>query len=179
MRPTRRKVLATTAATIALAGCTGGGGGDDGGTGTGTETGTATTTESTQSEPTVDRTVSLVSTTFDPLRATVDPGGTVEWVNEDGFSHDVTAAQFHDAAADWSFSESLPGGARTTYTFEEAGVYEYYCTIHGKGGMCGAVVVGDASLDASLPCEEGGKTTTTGGEETSGGDGTTSDDDYY
>jgi predicted lipoprotein with Yx(FWY)xxD motif len=53
MRPTRRKVLATTAATIALAGCTGGGNGDgDGGGDDPTATPTETATDTPTATPT-------------------------------------------------------------------------------------------------------------------------------
>lgn len=104
------------------------------------------------SEPSM-RTVEMIDTTFDPERVSVEPGTTVRWVNQDSYGHDVTAAKFHDSAADWSFSETLGGGESTTYTFEDAGIYEYYCTIHGESNMCGVVLVGDVTLDQDLPCE--------------------------
>lgn len=145
MPPSRRRFIQlATASGIALAGCTGGDA--DGGGATATQTPTPTGDSGTV--------VSMVNTSFDPVRASVDPGGTVEWVNEDGVAHDVTAAQFHDAAADWELSTDVPAGERTSHTFEASGVYQYYCSIHEKGAMCGAVLVGDASLDASLPCED-------------------------
>jgi plastocyanin len=145
---TRRGFLGiAVAGSVGLAGCGSDGGGDGGG---GDES--PTTPSATRSGTVVE----MRSTSFDPLRASVEPGTTVEWVNEDGFDHDVTAEQFHDVAADWDFSEALAAGESTTYTFEEAGVYEYYCTIHGEENMCGAVLVGDVSLDQSLPCEDGG-----------------------
>ncbi len=95
-------------------------------------------------------------TAFRPLKAEVDAGATVEWVNEDGFAHTVTSARFRDGAASWDFGERVAGGESLTHTFEESGVYEYYCTIHGERAMCGAVRVGGETLDGSLPCEEGG-----------------------
>jgi hypothetical protein len=45
------------------------------------------------------------------------------------------------------------GGETTSYTFESAGVYEYYCSIHGQGRMCGVVLVGGATKPGPLPCE--------------------------
>lgn len=158
MDPSRRRFLELTSlATVGLAGCTDGGAGGGGGDGT--------------RMADVDTTVSLVDISFDPTRVTVDPGATVEWVNDDGTAHDVTAAQFHDVAADWDIGTKLGPGERTSHTFERAGVYEYACTIHGKESMCGAVLVGDASLDPDMPCE-GGDTTDDGG---GGGD----DGGYY
>lgn len=157
----RRFLSITVAGSIGLAGC--GGNGDDGGDGDGespteTESTDDTTTSSMDgtTTPSAGTTVKMANTSFDPVRASVDVGTTVEWVNEDGFDHDVTAEQFHDAAVDWTFSETLSGGETTTFTFDSTGVYEYYCTIHGKGNMCGAVLVGDVSLDQSLPCEDDG-----------------------
>ncbi len=124
-----------------IAGCTGTGGGggqqmQDGGT---------------QGETTII----MRQTAFQPSKADVEAGATVEWVNEDSFPHTVTSAQVHDTAASWQFDERVSGGGTVTHTFEDPGVYEYYCTIHGKESMCGAVLVGDAALDASLPCDGG------------------------
>lgn len=100
-------------------------------------------------------TVEMENTAFVPKRLSVEPGTTVEWVNRDGYAHDVQSAQFHDTAASWDhYSGDLEQGDTTTFTFDSAGVYEYYCTIHGRSTMCGAVLVGDVSLDQSLPCEE-------------------------
>ncbi|MFB6217755.1 MAG: plastocyanin/azurin family copper-binding protein, partial [Halobacteriaceae archaeon] len=56
----------------------------------------------------------------------------------------------------------LESGRSTTHTFESAGAYEYYCTIHGKATMCGVVVVGGASYDGTLPCQDSDTTTTSG-----------------
>lgn len=99
-------------------------------------------------------TVTAKNTAFDPMRLSIDAGTTVTWTNEDSYGHDVTAAQFHDKAEDWNFAEDLPPGESVSHTFDSADVYEYYCTIHGKGTMCGAVIVGDSSLTAALPCED-------------------------
>ncbi|MFB6303146.1 MAG: plastocyanin/azurin family copper-binding protein [Haloferacaceae archaeon] len=102
-------------------------------------------------------TVEMRDTSFDPVRLSVAPGTTVEWINRDGYAHDVTSAQFHDTATSWDYeSGDLGQGETATHTFEESGVYEYYCTIHGETRMCGAVLVGDVSLDKDLPCEGGG-----------------------
>lgn len=100
--------------------------------------------------------VRMADTAFDPIKASVAPGSTVEWVNEDAVRHDVTARNFHNAAVEWDFAATVRAGERTSHTFEEAGIYEYYCSIHGEATMCGVVLVGDVSLDASLPCEGGG-----------------------
>lgn len=106
---------------------------------------------------TATKTVELVNTAFDPVRLSVSPGTTVEWVNRDSYGHDVTSAQFHDVAEQWDIGASLSSsGATAEHTFESEGIYEYVCTIHGRGTMCGVVLVGDVSLDENLPCEGGG-----------------------
>jgi plastocyanin len=117
---------------------------------------TAASTPTTTATPSSGATVAARGTSFDPVRVRVEPGSTVVWDNESTgsyTSHTVTSAQFHDVAESWSYDESFEGGESLSYTFEESGVYEYYCTIHGKASMCGVVLVGDATLDQKLPCE--------------------------
>jgi plastocyanin len=99
----------------------GGGGGDDGGGddsgggGGGTE-------------------VSEVGIAFEPAEVTVAVGDTVTWSNDDEVPHDVTAD---------SFSSGDPGGMQPgdtfEHTFEEAGTFDYVCTVHP--GMEGSVTV--------------------------------------
>jgi plastocyanin len=99
-------------------------------------------------------TVDIENTSFSPMRLSVEPGTTVEWTNADGYAHDVQSAQFHDKAESWDYySEQFGQGETAEYTFQNEGVYEYYCTIHGQSTMCGAVLVGDVTLDQDLPCE--------------------------
>lgn len=144
----RRQFIAkaAAAATISIAGCAGGNNG-----GGGMETTTGGQNQNGGSE--ADATVTAVNTSFDPVRLEAEPGATVEWVNEDSFAHDVTSAQFHDKAASWDIAKDLPAGATVSNTFDSEGIYEYTCKIHGQSTMCGVVLVGDVSLDASLPCE--------------------------
>lgn len=130
-----------------------------------TETPTAERTETPAETQTAESTtVALSGFAFSPVRTRVEPGTTVRWVNEDGAGHDVTSAQFNDVATSWDFSQRLSGGESVSYTFESPGVYEYYCTIHGRSSMCGVILVGDASLSNDLPCESG-----YGGDEGGGG----------
>ncbi|MCO8267623.1 plastocyanin/azurin family copper-binding protein [Haloferax sp. AB510] len=91
---------------------------------------------------------------FSPMRLSVEPGTTVAWENGEALQHNVRAATFDDAATDWSFqSETVGRDGRVTYRFDDPGVYQYDCGIHGSTAMCGVVVVGDASYDGTLPCE--------------------------
>ncbi len=76
---------------------------------------------------------------FGPAAVRVDPGTTVawEWTGRGG-RHNVVAE-------DGGFVSGGPvvsDEERFEYTFEESGVYEYYCSPHRGLGMKGAVVVG-------------------------------------
>lgn len=154
--PRRRTVLkrlGSIAAVTGIAGCTQGGGGDTTTTTTTTDDGMETTTTTTQNGGST-ATVSMVNTSFSPLKLEISTGTEVIWTNDDSFAHTVVAAQFHSAAEQWSFeSGSIQAGQSASYTFDSAGIYEYYCDVHGQSTMCGAVLVGDATLSESLPCE--------------------------
>lgn len=69
----------------------------------------------------------------DPLNVTV--GSTVIWTNADSVAHTVTAN-------DGSFSSGpIQPGATYSHTFNTAGTFPYYCTIHGQASMNGTVIV--------------------------------------
>ena len=78
--------------------------------------------------------VSMEGIAFQPAEVTVSAGDTVTWTNNDSVGHDVTAD---------SFSSGDPGGMASgdtfEQTFEEAGTFDYVCTVHP--GMEGTVVV--------------------------------------
>ena len=95
------------------------GGGDGGGGGGGGGAGTE---------------VSEEGIAFEPAEVSVGVGDTVTWTNNDSVDHDVTAD---------TFSSGEPGGMAPgdtfEHTFEEAGTFDYVCTVHP--GMEGSVVV--------------------------------------
>jgi plastocyanin len=97
----------------------GGGGDDDGGGGGGGGGGAE---------------VSMEGIAFNPAEVSVGVGDTVTWTNNDSVAHDVTAD---------SFSSGEPGGMMSgdtfEHTFEEAGTFDYVCTVHP--GMEGTVTV--------------------------------------
>jgi plastocyanin len=103
-----------------------GGGGDDGGGGGDDDGGGGGGGGATE--------VSMEGIAFQPAEVTVSAGDTVNWVNNDTVGHDVTAD---------SFSSGEPGamanGDEFEHTFEEAGTFDYVCTVHP--GMEGSVVV--------------------------------------
>jgi len=115
-----------------------------------TKTPTETETESTS------KTVSILNNYFSPVRVLIPSGGKVVWSNEAAgayTSHTVTSAQFHESATQWEFDAETSSGDQVSHTFQEAGIYEYYCTFHGQSSMCGVVLVGDVSFEKTLPCE--------------------------
>jgi plastocyanin len=71
---------------------------------------------------------------FSPAEVSIGVGETVTWTNNDTVPHDVTAD---------SFSSGEPGGmepgATFEHTFDEAGTFDYVCTVHP--GMEGSVTV--------------------------------------
>lgn len=82
------------------------------------------------------RSVAIRECAFVDTVTYVDPGETVRWVNRDHAPHTVTGA-----AVSWGTEDLVDLGESVSYTFEEDGVYPYYCALHPS--MVGAVVVGD------------------------------------
>jgi plastocyanin len=77
--------------------------------------------------------VSIDNFNFAPNAITVAVGTTVVWTNNDDVPHNVTNP-------DKAFkSPTLDTGEKWEYTFQKAGTFNYYCTIHPK--MTGKVVV--------------------------------------
>ncbi|MCW4355075.1 plastocyanin/azurin family copper-binding protein [Hoyosella sp. YIM 151337] len=73
---------------------------------------------------------------FDPPSITVSVGDTVEWVFADGpVDHDVTGQN----GAPEDFQSPVLSEDTWTYTFTEAGEYDYICSLHPN--MTGTVVV--------------------------------------
>jgi len=82
-----------------------------------------------------DATISNFSFSPDPL--TIPVGTTVQWTNDDGVSHTVTA---DDGSFD---SHPLSPHGTFTHTFGQAGVFTYHCAIHTS--MQGTIRVGEAT----------------------------------
>ncbi|APV43377.1 Cupredoxin-like domain-containing protein [Dehalogenimonas formicexedens] len=78
-------------------------------------------------------TVDMKNIQYSPRTLTVSVGTTVTWRNKDSVQHSVTSSN-------GIFDSGLfnPGGSYT-YTFNTAGTYPYYCTIHP--GMTGTIIV--------------------------------------
>jgi len=82
-----------------------------------------------------DVTVEIVDFAFGEGTLEVADGTTVRWVNNDSAPHTVTSLPGGD---DFQ-SETLREGDEFTYTFTEAGSFEYFCEFHGN--MAGTVIV--------------------------------------
>jgi plastocyanin len=114
-------VVALAVSALALLACGGGtSSGDGGGLYGGQEPGTAAT------EPAPTQ------------AATEPPGTTVTWTNEDNVPHTVMSGT-RDNPSDLFDSGNVEPGEVFTYTFDEAGTYDYFCSIHP--GMNGTVIV--------------------------------------
>jgi plastocyanin len=70
---------------------------------------------------------------FEPAEVSVAVGDAVTWTHEGGLPHTVTAT---DGAFD---SGTLAGGDTFAFTPEEAGTFDYVCSIHPE--MTGTVTV--------------------------------------
>ena len=80
---------------------------------------------------------------FDAVVLRVPVGTEVEWVNFGRNPHTVTA---DDGSFD---SGDMQNGDEFSWTFDEPGIYPYYCLYHGAAGgvgMAGMIVVGDVPL---------------------------------
>jgi len=77
---------------------------------------------------------------FSPAGVHVDNGATVEWEwTGEGGAHNVVS----DGDGPLDSGTAVGGsGVKYEHTFEEDGIYKYYCSPHEGQGMLGAVVVG-------------------------------------
>ena len=84
-----------------------------------------------------DATVNIDNFTFAPAQLTVKAGTTVKWRNEDDIPHTVasTTRTFKSKALDTDDTFS--------FTFQDAGTYEYFCSLHPH--MKGTIVVEPAT----------------------------------
>jgi plastocyanin len=66
---------------------------------------------------------------FRPATLEVKAGSAITWVNDDEIRHTVTSGR--PDGRDGKFDEALGGkGARATVTFDQPGVYPYFCSRH-------------------------------------------------
>ncbi len=87
-------------------------------------------------EDTIDAQVSIVDFGFEPDDFTATAGEPVKWQNTGDAQH--TVAFEDDSVVD---SGNLDAGAEFSRTFEDAGEFAYFCSIHGKDRMSGTITV--------------------------------------
>lgn len=87
-------------------------------------------------DDTIDAQVSIVDFAFEPDDFTATAGEPVKWKNTGDTQHNVS---FDDESV--VDSGNLDSGAEFSRTFEDAGEFTYFCSIHGKDRMSGTVTV--------------------------------------
>jgi plastocyanin len=81
--------------------------------------------------PVSTSTVEISNFAFNPATITVSKGATVTWTQKDDAPHTVTGTGFD--------SGTLAKGQTFSHTFNDAGTFDYGCSIHS--GMRGKVIV--------------------------------------
>lgn len=83
---------------------------------------------------TASATVDALVSSFSPTGVTISVNQVVQWNNNSGVNHTVTRT------ASGTFDVALDNGTSVCLQFTAAGVYDYYCAIHGPT-MDGSVTV--------------------------------------
>ncbi|QLH07330.1 cupredoxin domain-containing protein [Nitrosopumilus ureiphilus] len=65
-----------------------------------------------------------------PLNLEISKGTSVTWVNDDSVLHNIQSLDASGNVIDWFNSSPLNTGDKFEFTFEESGVYKYYCSFH-------------------------------------------------
>ena len=65
-----------------------------------------------------------------PLNLEVSPGTTVEWTNDDSVPHTIQSQDEKGQIIGLFNSAPLQTGEKFEYTFDESGLYNYYCSFH-------------------------------------------------
>ena len=94
---------------------------------------------------------------FTPASVTVSPGDTVTWTDQSDANHTVTrcTASACSGVGAGTGADAGPASGQVSQgnsfsmTFNGAGTYNYYCTVHGYAVMHGTVTVSAASSSAS------------------------------
>jgi plastocyanin len=99
----------------------------------GTQTGTPATVQLAGQEKAGTNAVTIDNFSFGPMQLEVAAGTQVTWINKDDVPHTVVSV-------DHKFkSRALDTDEKFSSTFQDAGTYEYFCSVHPK--MTGKIVV--------------------------------------
>ncbi len=85
---------------------------------------------------------------FLPYEVSINVGDTVTWLNDDTAAHTVTSGTAADGPSDVFDSSLVMAGSSFSFTFNEAGTYEYFCMVHPW--MEGFVIVGEAMAEEAM-----------------------------
>ncbi len=77
--------------------------------------------------------ISIDNFTFTPQKLTITRGTTVTWVNRDDVPHTVRSTEKKFASGTLDTDDTF------SFTFNEPGVYPYFCTVHAH--MTGEITV--------------------------------------
>lgn len=124
MRITRSLAALLFASSLALTACGGGSGSDSGGTDPGSPTTAAPSSDDGGGGGTE---VEIADFAFDPGEIEVKVGDTITFTNDDDATHTVTSKD--GAPGDFDTGD-IGGGKSAEVTVDEAGDYEYLCSIH-------------------------------------------------
>ena len=67
---------------------------------------------------------------YSPLNLEIPIGSTVTWVNDDSVPHNIQSIDREGKVTQLFNSPPLNTGDRFEHTFDEEGVYKYYCSFH-------------------------------------------------
>jgi plastocyanin len=81
--------------------------------------------------------ISIKGFAFNPGQPSVTKGATITWTNEDTATHTVTSGV--PGTPTGKFDQRLESGKTFSFTFADAGTYEFFCNIHNS--MRGTVTV--------------------------------------
>ena len=65
-----------------------------------------------------------------PYEITVESGATVSWINDDSAAHTVTSGNANAGPTSVFDSSLFMAGDVFEFTFNDAGTYDYYCSVH-------------------------------------------------
>ena len=85
----------------------------------------------TTAPPASSASIDISGFAFSPQEITVAKGAKVTWTNKDSVGHTIASDSFN--------SGTLNNGGTFSFTFKEAGTYDYYCSIHPS--MKGKIMV--------------------------------------
>ena len=133
-----KRTVASLLGLVLVAGSFAACGGDD--ESAGGDAGLSTSDGSSDESVPEDVVVIDTDNSFRPENIEVPAGTEVVWTNKGRNEHNV----LHVEGDDWGVEvDDFQPGASYSHTFDEAGVYRYYCSIHGTtdAGMIGTIVV--------------------------------------